>query len=125
LQDIRQGLFFMREAANIAEDESSRKITEKHVDIALKKLDDFSIKDKKELDEENKFILDMIKGNSGKKIGELFKIYEEKGRKGNYKAFQRKIKKLEDNKFITTEKISGGAEGKTTIIHFQKKLSEF
>lgn len=126
LWDVRKGLFFMREAGNTAEEHSSRKITAEHVETALKKLDEFSIKSKEELDAENKFILDIIKENSGKKIGELFKIYEEKGGKGNYKAFQRKIKKLEDNKFITTEKISGGVEGKTTIINYsQKTLGEF
>ena len=45
-----------------------------------------------------------------------------------YKTFQRKIEKLSKSKFITTEKISGGKEGKTTIIHtdkVEKKLSDF
>lgn len=126
LRDIRKGLFFMRESGNAAEDESRKNITIKHVETAIKKLDEFSIKSKEELDVENRFILDIIKSNSGKKIGGLFKLYEEKGGKGNYKAFQRKIKKLEGLKFITTEKIEGGAEGKTTIITFaQKTLEEF
>ncbi|NQV08865.1 AAA family ATPase [Candidatus Woesearchaeota archaeon] len=126
LGDVRKGLFFMRESGNTAEDKSSKNITTEHVEEALKKIQEFSVANKEELDPENKFILDVIKDNSGKKIGELFKTYEEKGGKGNYKAFQRRIKKLEDNKFITTEKISGGAEGKTTIINFQQKtLSDF
>jgi hypothetical protein len=45
-----------------------------------------------------------------------------------YKTFQRKIEKLSKSKFISTEKIAGGKEGKTTIIRAQnveKKLSDF
>ncbi len=45
-----------------------------------------------------------------------------------YKTFQRKIASLEKQGFISTEKITGGKEGKTTIINIRditKKLTEF
>ena len=72
-------------------------------------------------------ILEIAKVNTDKKIGALYKIYQDKGGKANYKTFQRKIKKLADNKFISVEKITGGAEGTTTIIKKAqtKKLTDF
>ena len=99
-----------------------------HVELAIKKLDEFSIKKSTDLDEETQKILEITRENSGKKIGELFKIYEENGGQMTYKTFQRKIDKLAKSKFITTEKITGGAKGKTTIIRTtksEKKLSDF
>ncbi|HLC66767.1 MAG TPA: AAA family ATPase [Candidatus Nanoarchaeia archaeon] len=126
--DLRMGLYLMREAGNIAEDKAMRSITLEHVQIAIGKLDDFSIKKTDELDEECKFIMGVIKGNSGKKIGELFRLYQETGGKQAYKSFQRKISKLAENRFITIKKLQGGAEGMTTIVtHLgsMRKLTEF
>jgi hypothetical protein len=50
------------------------------------------------------------------KIGDAYKEYSEKGGKGTYKTFQRRVKKLEKDKFIEVEKLNGGAEGKTSIL---------
>ena len=127
MSDIRSGLYLMKEAATVAEEDSSRKITMPHVNKAITKLDEFNIKDPEELEDYNKFVLDIIKENSDKKIGDLHKIYLEKGGKRAYKSFQRKIKALEDAKFITTEKVTG-VGGNTTIVKYkeqEKKLSEF
>ncbi len=127
LEDIRSGLYLMREAGNLAEDESSKKITIKHVQNAIKKLDDFSIKKSTDLDDELHALLDLIKVNSGLKIGELFTIYQKQGGKSSYKTFQRKIDKLEKGRFVSLEKITGGKEGTTTIVRYSKvkTLSEF
>ena len=127
IKDIRTGLYLLREAGNIAEDEASRKILVSHAKKALEKLDNFSINKSEDLEEEAKFILGIIKENPQKKIGELYKIYQEKGGNAVYKTFQRKIKKLEDGKFIKVKKIAGGKEGKTSIISPSqiKKLDEF
>jgi len=128
LQDIRSGLYIMREAGNAAEDRSSKKVELKDVELAIKKLDEFSIKKSTDLDEESQKILEIARGNSGQKIGELFKIYEKAGGSMTYKTFQRKIEKLSKSKFIITEKIAGGKEGKTTIIHtnkIEKTLQDF
>ena len=73
-KDIRIGLYLMREAGNNAESRSSKKITIEDVEQAIRKLGDFSIKDKNELDNDSNMILQIIKNNSGKKIGELFKM---------------------------------------------------
>ncbi len=121
LRDIRSGLFLMKESGLEAEDEASRKINKKHAEKAVKKLSEFTIKNSEELDSELKFILKIIKENSGKKIGDLYKIYKKNAGEYSYKTFQRKISKLDEGKFITLEKTHSG--GNTTIVN--KKLSDF
>jgi cell division control protein 6 len=125
--DVRTGLYLLRESATLAEDKSSRKITADFVEQAIDKLDDFSVKDSDELEDDTNFILDLIKENTGMKIGDIYKAYQEKGGSAVYKTFHRKIKKLENGKFITIERLSGGAQGNTSIIKFNnyKKLTEF
>ncbi|MBI2660575.1 hypothetical protein HYX07_05420, partial [Candidatus Woesearchaeota archaeon] len=127
MQDIRTGLYLMKQAGLIAEDKSSRKITIEHANLALEKIKDFSIKNPSELAEDEQLILDLVKQNSGKKIGDLFKLYQQSGGKLVYKSFQRKIDKLQKNKFIIVEKTAGGDEGNTTIIkhNSEKKLTDF
>ncbi|HLC61731.1 MAG TPA: AAA family ATPase [Candidatus Nanoarchaeia archaeon] len=127
LQDMRTGLHLMKEAALIAENKSSRKISLEHAQQALDKVKEFSINNPLELGEDEQSILEMIKNNSGKKIGEYFKIYQDNGGKLVYKSFQRKVEKLEQGRFVTLEKISGGSDGTTTIIRSasEKKLTDF
>ncbi len=128
LKDIRSGLHLLKESGLAAEDTSSKKILEEHAKKAVQKLDEFSIKKSTDLEEDTRMILNIIKENSGKKIGDLFKIYKKKDGKNTYKTFQRKIEKLEKNKFIEVSKTSGGAEGNTSIISYQnveKKLTDF
>ncbi len=127
-EDIRIGLHLMREAGNIAESKASRKITLEHAKEAVTKIDQFTIKKSSDLTEDEKSILDIIKENSDKKIGDLYAIYKEHGGELVYKSFQRKIEKLEKNKFINVKKTSGGPDGNTTIIKYAtetKKLTEF
>ncbi|MBW3000191.1 AAA family ATPase [Candidatus Woesearchaeota archaeon] len=114
--DVRSGLYLLKEAGNAAEEKAARKITKEHMDIAVKKLDEFSIKKKEELEDETKFILEIVKKNTGNKIGDIYKAYQEEGGKAVYKTFQRKINKLAEDKFISVKKLTGGAEGSTTII---------
>lgn len=121
LKDIRIGLFLLRESALIAEEKSSRNVSSDHVQSAIKKIDQFTVKNTDELDEEAKSILKIIKDNSGKKIGDLYKIYEKSGGKSSYKTFQRKINKLDEGKFISLERTYAG--GNTTIVN--KTLTEY
>jgi cell division control protein 6 len=126
-EDIRSGVYLLRQAGLVAESKSSRKVTLEHVKEAVSKMEDFSIKPKSDLDEDAQKILDLIKDNSGKKIGDLFKLYQANGGSSVYKTFQRKVRKLADGKFISIQLIKGGAEGTTSIITYQqtKKLTEF
>lgn len=125
--DIRTGLYIMKEAALTAEERSSKKITTVDVAVALKKLDEFSVKKTDELEDEVKMMLDIIKENSGQKIGDVYKAYQDAGGSMVYKTFQRKIAKLADDRFITAKKVEGGKEGNTTIVIYgrEKKLTEF
>jgi len=126
-EDIRSGLHLMKESGENAELESCKKVTPEHVQKALSKLDQLSEKSSDELGDESRFILKIVKDNSGKKIGELFKVYQEENGKSSYKTFQRKIQKLTDGKFVNVKKITGGSEGSTTIVNYlrTKKLTEF
>jgi len=128
LKDIRTGLYLLKEAGLCANDRSSKKIEEIDVKKALEKIPDFKIKNTNELENDLQIILEIVKKNSGSKIGELYKIYESNEGKGSYKTFQRKIAKLKESKFIKTKKIIGGEEGSTTIVSYDtatKQLSDF
>jgi len=122
--DIRAGLYLMRESGNLAEDKAARRISLEHVKEAVRKADEFTIKDKGDLDEEVQEVLEIVKANSGLKMGDLHKIYAEKGGQMSYKSFSRKIEKLEKGKFISTAK-STGEGGNITIVEYEKKLTEF
>lgn len=127
MQDVRIGIHLMKESGRIAEDKSSRRIILEHARQALQKISEFSIKNQNELATDEQMILNVVKNNSGKKIGDLFKIYQHNGGNLVYKSFQRKIDRLQKNRFITIEKTAGGEEGNTTIIRHnsEKKLTEF
>lgn len=127
VHDLRSGLYLMKEAGLIAEEKSSRKILLEHAQSALKKFEEFSIKNPAELELDEQLILEMAKKNSGCKIGELFRLYQSAGGKLVYKSFQRKIEKLDKGKFIAVEKTAGGEDGNTSIIRHnsEKRLTDF
>jgi len=126
-KDIRTGIYLLKEAGRIAEDASSRKVTEDHAKEAIGKLDQFSVKEEEDLEEETQKVLGVVKEQSGGKIGDLYKSFQENGGLGSYKSFQRKVEKLEKAGFITVKKTSGGAEGNTSFISLkeEKKLTDF
>ena len=85
------------------------------------------IKKTTKLKDDEQIILNLVKENSGKKIGEIFDHYKEKGGEGVNKTFQRKITFLSKNKFISTKKQLGGVEGNTTLVNYERetKLDEY
>ncbi|MEM4755846.1 MAG: AAA family ATPase [Candidatus Woesearchaeota archaeon] len=127
LMDLRTGLFLLREAGNSCEEHSRKAITAEDVNAAIQKLDTFTSKSKDALDPDEQLVLSIAKAHSGKKIGDLFALYQQQGGKGTYKTFQRRIDKLASNGYISVKKTQGGAEGNTTIIEASglKKLTEF
>ena len=127
LGDLRTGLFLLKESGLAAEEAGSKIITKEHVALAVKKMDSFSIKKSTDLEDETRFILSIVKKNPGKKIGDIFRAYQDAGGKAVYKTFQRKIARLESSKFISVKKINGGTEGNTTMIYTtdNKKLTDF
>lgn len=127
LEDIRTGLHLMREAATIAEEESRRRITLEDSKEAISKLAEYTIHEDTCLNDDERMILNLVKSDEAR-IGDLFREYQEKGGKSAYKTFQRRIKKLEQGKFINVSKTEGGSEGNTTLIGLRevtKKLTEF
>jgi cell division control protein 6 len=122
--DIRSGIHLLRETARTAENESSKRITIVHAEKAIGKLENFQIKKSTDLEEDTRFILEVIKENSEKKIGDVFNAYKAKGGVSAYKTFQRKVEKLSKLNFITANKVCG-KEGNTTILSSSKKLTEF
>lgn len=122
--DVRVGLYLMREAGTIAEERSSRIINGAHVADAITKVNDFHIKPTEGLDEEMQLLLNLVRDHSGKKIGEVYSTYIETGGDMSYKSFHRRIMKLEENRFISTEKVSG-KEGNSTLVHYATKLTDF
>lgn len=131
MQDLRKGLYLLREAGNLAEDRSSRKITVEQISAAIKKLDDFTINKEEGLDDDTKIVFELIRKNPNQKTGDLYEIYQKNGGKGALKTFTRRLNKLEEGKFIFIEKIQGGIEGNTSVIKLasnkpvERKLSEF
>ena len=120
------GLFLLKEAGELAENKSSRKITIKDADEAIKKLKDFQIKSTSNLDDDENMILNMIKENSGKTSMEIFEIYKKKGGKKSYTSYQRKLKNLERGKFISLKSVNRGEPGRSTVIEWgYKRLDEF
>ena len=69
----------------------------------------------------------IVKENPGKRIGDLFEVYQSNGGTGVYKTFQRKIKRLSDNNFLHVKKVTGGNKGNTTIVTTPQdtKLTDF
>lgn len=125
-KDVRVGLYLMQEAGNLAEEKSSRKVMMEFVAEAITKVDDFHIKPQEGLDPELQNILNLVRDHSEKKIGDVYAAYAETGGDLSYKSFQRRILKLSEGRFISTEKVFG-KEGNTTIVRYasDKKLTEF
>jgi len=126
LKDIRSGLFLLREAGNIAEDHSSKKIILDYVEDAIKRLDNYKIKNSESFEDDVNDILELIKVNSGKTITEIYDIYK-KDNNLSYRTFKRKISKLADNKVINIKSAASEKGGKTYILSYGsiKKLDEF
>lgn len=121
-KDIRTGLYLMRQSALRAEEKASKRITEEHVQKALSSMEEFTIKNDADLNDEEKFIYEVVKKHSGQKIGDLYNQYKRDGGQASYKTFQRKIAALNEGKFISLERKTGDG-GNTTIVN--KKITDF
>ncbi len=124
--DLRIGLYLMKESGSLAEEKGVKQVSLEQVADAVRKVEDFHIKSKDGLESDMLFVLDIVKTNSGKKIGDLYSTYTESGGEMSYKSFHRRIGKLNEGKFLSTEKVSG-KEGNTTLVHYSsvKKLTDY
>src|SRR3989344_4407647 len=97
-EDIRTGLYLLKEAGNAAENRSSKSISGEDVQKAIGKMAVFQ-QSKTILDEEEKELLKIIKEHSGESINKIYEIYNEKFSKSD-RTFRRKLATLKENKFI-------------------------
>lgn len=127
LEDIRAGLFLMKESGEIAEAKSSRKIDIEHAENAINKLEDFKVRKIEAFENNDSELIEMIKSNSGKTITDFFEVYKTKENK-SYRTLQRKLKDLEKAGVISLKEVNKGFEtGRSTIIEYNcnKTLDEF
>jgi len=127
LEDIRAGLTLLKEAGLSAENRASKKIVLDDAKKAIDNLDEVNLQGSDSLHDESRFILGIVKKKVVITMGELFKLYQEKGGELLYRSFFRRVKKLEEDKFVELEKKAGGSKGLTTIVRYSKvkTLSDF
>ncbi|MEK6860689.1 MAG: AAA family ATPase [Nanoarchaeota archaeon] len=124
--DIRLGLFLLKEAGELSENRSSKKITMEDAEGAIKKLKNFQIKSTSNLDEDENMILNTIRDNSGKTSMEIFDLYKKLDGKQSYASYQRKLKNLERGKFISLRVVNRGQPGRSTVVEWgYKRLDDF
>ncbi len=111
--DLRTGLFLLKQAGEVAENKSSKKIDISCVKNAIDTLALIDLDNDPDL----LTITEIIKENPGKNKTEIFKIYEDKGGSKSYRTFQRKIKELEDNGKIKVKEIIDDL-GKQDILEY-------
>ncbi|MBS3108213.1 AAA family ATPase [Candidatus Woesearchaeota archaeon] len=114
-EDIRLGLFLLREAGNVAEMKGSKKIIEEYALKAIEKVHLYSAKKPENLTEEEKLILEMVKLNSGKSALELYELYKTENNK-SYRTFYRKLKTLEVGRFLTINEVRMANGGLTSAV---------
>jgi len=120
--DMRVGLFLMKEAGEIAEAESSKKVTINHCDEAISKMDNFKTDKINNIENTDSTLISIIKENSGKSATEIYEIYKDKENK-SYRTFQRKIKDLEKAGLVKLNEMNKGSEtGRQTIIEYNKEI---
>lgn len=126
--DIRTGLYLLKESGLATEERSAKEVSLEDVKVAMNKMQDFKIKKIDELGDEVQEILSIIKEHSPARIGDIFDIFSKAGGNLSYKTFQRRVQKLEENNFIKTKKQMGGSEGTTTMLYYDTattKLDDF
>ncbi len=124
-QDIRTGLFLMRESGNFAEMVSSRKVLLDHASKAVSKISDFKIRSTDGLEGEEKDILKIIKEHSGESASEIYDVYRASYEK-SYRTFQRKVSDMEKAGLISIKDGISDKGGKQSLIFFSvKELTDF
>lgn len=123
LNDIRTGLYLLKEAGNIAENKSSKKITAEHTEEAISKLKDYQTKDSSMLDKYEALILEAIKKNPGKTLSEVSRLIPDI----SYKSCTRRINNLKDANLITKEETVTETGGKSFKLYplINKKLNDY
>jgi|SRR3989344_6003652 len=99
--DLRVGLFLLKESGNIAEARNSRKISKDDVSKAIGNMVNYN---HKELDEDERQILELIKQNPGLSFSELHQEYVKSGGDKTERTLHRKVSSLIDARAVRIEK---------------------
>jgi archaeal cell division control protein 6 len=117
-QDIRVGIKLLKVAGETAENDSSKRVEDKHIIEAINSIGDFKIKSSADLTDEEKHILSICSRNSGKHLGIVFNSYKMSGGAKSLKTFKRKLERLQGKKLISLEETGSGFRGQSTIIRY-------
>ena len=120
LQDIRIGMFLLREAGTIAESKSSRKILPEHAQAAIAKLASFKIRKSTDLTDEEKEVLTLIKEHESKTSTEIYEIFNKNTTK-SYRTFYRRLKTLEESGLVEIMDEHTESGGRTSRVNILKK----
>lgn len=115
LEDIRTGLFLLKESGSIAESKAKKNISIEDSKKAIEKLKDFK-NDFNSLPAEEKEILELIKQNIGKSAKNIYDVYNNK-EEISYRTFLRKLDNLEKNNLIIKKEVYEG--GRSSTIHLK------
>jgi cell division control protein 6 len=115
--DLRIGIDLLRRSGLIAEQESSKKIAQRHVDKAYGKLEDVKREElEKELSSDEKKLLEIIqKSKRNPSSGSIYKIFNKETKIG-IKKYNELISSLEYKNLIKTEYKKGVRERSRDII---------
>lgn len=115
LNDIRSGIFLLRQAGLIAESKASRKILPEHASLAIEKLASVKIRNSKDFTDEEKYILALIKQLSGKTSLEMYHEYKKVHDK-TYRTFYRKLKELEEAGLVEIKDFMTESGGRSSMV---------
>ncbi len=113
--DLRHGIELLKKSALLAEKASSRKITEAHVNAALKS---FEVPASSAMPDDEKILLGMLKRKS-RESGELYEDYR-KITGASYAKFYRVLQRMKNRKLVETESVGKG-RGRTRRIRLAGK----
>ncbi|MBT4174151.1 AAA family ATPase [archaeon] len=104
-EDIRVGIFLLKQSANNAENKSQRKVLVDHVET--EKLDRFE-KAKIKVDDDDKTILNIVKEKPGLSIASIYEIFSKNSDK-SLRTVRRRIERLRDLKQVIFEETPTGS----------------
>ncbi len=117
-EDLRVGLFLLKESGNAAELRSSKSIAKEDVDKAILKIAAFQ-QSKAILDDEEKELLKIIKEHSGESSMKIYQFYNELYNKSD-RTYRRKLATLKENKLVEIRDMKELTGDASPRIYFKK-----
>lgn len=127
LQDVRAGLYLMKESAEIAESKSSKKVAEEYLGKAIEKLQEFKRIPPNNLDPDANILLEIIKSHSGSSTKDVHNFYNHSQKEVSYKTMKRKLDSLKKAGLIDIKEEFLGVAGRISRVYYtpSKTLDDF